>query len=407
MMTDQPLLIKMWNLFSSQKTVGHAFLLDDVLNAARKRSGLSDFGDTDFLTGLDVFLNSASQADGFHAFGQFYLRQLIIAMLVHRLKLVDLLRMQPEILSERIDCPVFVLGLPRSGTTLLFNLLTQDPAFRYMANWEAFIAQVPPKGQYTHASDPRRNQAKWMLRFQKHLMPELDTLHEFSAEGSEECTPILMQSFATQAMAGGFDVPAFSRWLDDADHEPTYRHHQRVLQALQWKYPGKHWLLKSPDHLSALDSILKRYPDARFIHIHRNPAQSVSSWASLNLVYRKNYYTHIDIDALGAQVLERLANDVDRYMKERERTHPGQIYDIHYHDLIANPVSRIQDAYDHFNIDLCHDTKEKMRAFLLENPQNKHGAHLYQPNDFGLTENTILQRFEKYIDMFQIAVQVN
>lgn len=397
--SPQTLVTKLWNLLTPGADDGK-FAAQDLLNQAMKRSGLSDFGDDKFLEGMNVFLTSARETGGFHAFGNFYLRQLVVAMLVHRLRMVELLRTQPEILQEQISKPVFVLGLPRSGTTLLFNLLAQDPAHRFMFNWEAFISQVPPPGNYTLADDPRRKQAKWVLRMQNYLMPELEKIHEFTAAGSEECTPILMQSFATQALAGGFEVPAYSHWLNNADHAPTYRHHKRTLQALQWRYPAQRWLLKSPDHLSGLDALLKEYPDARFIHIHRDPSQSVSSWASLCLVYRELYYPQIDTRELGSQVMERLACDLDRYMELRAEAPAGQFFDIRYSAFTGDPVSVLEEAYAHFDFDFKDTTRQAVLAYLQDNPVNKHGVHSYKPEDFGLTGELIQDRFAPYISRF-------
>lgn len=372
------------------------------MDAAVRRSGVADFGDRDFLEGLKVLLAALDQHEEYHPFGRFYLRQMIIAMLVHRLGHVELVKQHPEIYREDIARPVIILGLPRSGTTLLFNLLAMDPAHRFMANWEAFISQVPPKGQYSFEHDPRRRQAKWMLRFQKYLMPDIDTMHVFAAEKPEECTPILMQSFATQAFVGGFNIPAFSSWLDTADHIPTYRYHKRVLQALQWKYPGERWLLKSPDHLPAVDAILKTYPDACLIHIHRDPVSSVSSWASLGFAYRSVYYPYIDTVELGEQVLARLANDMDRYMEIRGPRADGRFHDLDYAELLKNPIEAVKRIYAAFGFELSGQTEEKMRGLLAENPKNKHGVHHYKPLDFGLTNVMIRRRFEKYIDTFKV-----
>lgn len=404
----QPLLVKSWNLCSGAifGAGGSDFSLDAIMHAAIKRSGVSDFGDTDFLEGLKIFLDSLEQSEAFHPFGRFYVRQMIIAMLVHRLRLVELLARQPEILDERIVRPVIILGLPRSGTSLLFNLLARDPTHRFMENWEAFIAQVPPNGHYSFTSDPRRKKSKWVLGIQRYLMPDLDTLHAFLPDGPEECTPILMQGFATQAFAGGYNVPAFSSWLDDADHEPTYRHHKRVLQALQWKYPGERWLLKSPDHIAAIDAILKIHLDACIVHIHRDPIKSVSSWASLNLCYRGVYYSHVDTDELGQQVLTRLANDLDRYMIERESQAAERFLDLQYADLMKDPVNTVHQIYDHFGFELNGQAEKQMRAFMAANPRHKHGVHRYEPEDFGLTAKMIRQRFEKYIDSFKVSSTV-
>jgi hypothetical protein len=273
-----------------------------------------------------------------------------------------------------------------------------------MPNWEAFIGQVPPKGRYSHATDPRRTGARWMLRLSRLLMPELEQVHEFTPPGPEECTPILMQGYATQALVGNFDVPAYSRWLDTADRLPTYRHHRKVLQALQWKYPAERWLLKSPDHIGALDALLAVYPDACCVHIHRDPAQSVASWASLNRVYREVYYPALDLEALGEQVLTRLAADMDAYITARDAAETGSFVDVHYSDLLADPMAAIAGIQEAFDQPFPEHTKQKISQWHTANPQHRHGVHTYRPEDFGLNTAAVHRRFAAYIDRFQVRL---
>lgn len=397
---SQPFFIRLWNSFASSRPSKEPLLRSELMEAAKQRAGLADYGELDFVEGLDLFIAALETGADFHAFGRFQLRQLLIAMLVHRLRLVALTQKHPEILKEHVRRPLFVLGMPRTGTTLLFNLLAKDPKHRFLHNWEAFIGQVPPPGKYSFERDPRRRQARWMLRVQKHLMPGLDAIHEFSPGGPEECTPILMQSFATQAFAGGWDVPAYSDWLDRADHDGTYRHHHRVVQALQWKYPATRWVFKSPDHLASVDTLLKRYPDACLIHIHRDPAQAVSSWASLNQVYRRVYYEQVDRQELGQQVLRRLAADAERCTYQRERIESGRVLDLAYPDLVDRPIETIRSVYECFGLDLSPEAVSLMQSHLKESPKGKHGAHRYGPEDFGLSTEEIRKRFGRYLDRF-------
>lgn len=402
------LLTRLFNLFDKVRfrRYDEAFSTTALIRAATNRAGISDFGDLGFTKGLEILVDSMNQNDGFHPFGRFFTRQMIIAMLIHRLRLSRLLTTHPEICGERIVRPLFILGLPRSGTTLLFNLLAGDPAHRFMHNWEAFTGQVPPRGTYTFASDPRRRQAKWVLRFVKYLARDLDTLHEFLPDGPEECTPIVMQGFASQSFVGNYHVPQYASWLDGADHLPTYLHHQRVLQALQWKYPGDRWLLKSPEHIAAIDAIIRVYPDARIVHIHRNPVKSVASWASLNLCYRGIWYPEVDTGVLGRDVLERLASDMDRCLVARRAHDTGQFFDLQYGDLVRDPLDALRRIYGHFGFEMTAQMEPYVRAHTAANPQHKHGHHKYDPEDFGLTEAMILRRFEAYISEFAVPCTV-
>jgi hypothetical protein len=164
-------------------------------------------------------------------------------------------------------------------------------------------------------------------------------------------------------------------------------------------------LLKSPDHLPAIDAILRVYPDACLLHIHRDPARSVSSWAALNLVYRSVYYRHIDRDALGRQVLKRLADDMDRYLTARATLPTRQFHDVDYREFIKNPPAAIRQIYAHFGFQLSEQATRRMNEYLAANPRHKYGAHTYAPEDFGLNAEAIRRRFADYVAAFKIPTK--
>ena len=403
--TSQRLIVRAWNNCSRilpSATMQDELSFDALLHGAKKQTRLSDFGDETFFNPLKKLISSINQNSDFHPFGSFYINKFLTGLLAHRLKLVDYSISHPAILNEKITRPIIILGLPRTGTSLLFNLLAQDPTHRFIANWEASVSQVPPNGDYFFQSDPRRKSGKYLLKFQKYLMPDIDKLHAFLLDGPEECTPILLQSFTTQAFAGMFNVPSYSSWLDQADHEPTYLHHKRVLQALQWKYPAERWLLKSPDHIASINAILKVYPDACIVHTHRDPTKSVASWASLALHFRSIYYRHVDTKELGQQVLKQLAQDVERFIVEEKHHDSKFFYNITYENLVKNPINAVQGIYEYFNLPLSKQTEKQMHVFMDKGSKHHPGAHKYSPEDFGLTARGIRSQFENYLDIFKV-----
>lgn len=378
-----------------------ALSLDTVMNSAVSNAGFDDFGSHSFHEPLRLLLGSLEDTGDLHPFGRFYVKAMVVELLTNRLKMVDLWGRQPDILSTTVRRPVIILGLPRTGTSFLFNLLSQDPAHRVLSNWETTVSQVPPEGPYTYKNDPRRKKGRYLMRFQNYLVPQMKDIHQFYLDGPEECTPLLMQEFTTQAFAGMFNMPSYSKWLNTASHLPTYRHHKRILQTLQWKYPGERWLLKSPDHITAIEAILDTYPDACLIQLHRDPVRSVASWASLNAVFRGIYMRSVDARVLGQQVLERLAADVADYLSQREHCVANRLFDLHYKDLTSDPLAVVQRIYDRFELVLSPDAESRIQTFLATDRKKKR-AHHYSPWDFGLTPKLILERFQDYIDAFNI-----
>ena len=380
------------------------FSLDELMASARREAGNPDFGTTTFVEPLERFLKSVEDTGDLHPFGRFYLKKIITGLLVNRLKLVGLWNHHPEILSETIHSPLIILGLPRTGTSYLFTLLAQDPAHRYLSNWEATVSQVPPEGTYTYKTDPRRKLGKFLMRFQHYLAPQMSDLHTFYLDGPEECTPLLMQEFTTLALAGMLNVPAYSEWLDTASHTATYHHHKRILQTLQWKYPGDRWLLKSPAHIEAVDTIREVYPDAHLVQMHRDPVKAVSSFASLCAAFRGISTRSIDFRELGLQVIDRLAVDFERYLAQRRVCDSSPFLDIQYNDLVRDPLGTVRRIYNQFELVLSAEAEERMQAFLAKE-RGSTSPHRYSPQDFGLTPELIRHRFQAYIDAFDIPAE--
>lgn len=372
-----------------------------ILESAQRSAGCADFGGTTFLEALESFLNSIEATGDLHPFGRFYVNKVVTGLLVNRLKLADLWRRHPEILNETIESPLIILGLPRTGTSFLFNLLAQDPAHRYLSNWEATVAQVPPDGDYSYANDPRRKLGKQLIRFQNYLVPHMVDLHKFYLDGPEECTSLLMQEFTTQALASMFNVPSYSKWLDTAHHSATYSHHRRILQTLQWKYPGERWLLKSPAHIEAIEAVLDVYPDANLIQMHRDPVKAVSSYASLCAAFRGICTRSIDFEELGSQAMTRLAVDFDRYMTQRSECDSERFLDLKYRDLVHDPLNTVRRIYNRFGLVFSAEAEARMQALLAKQRKGK-SAHQYSPQDFGLTPELVRRRFQAYIEAFHI-----
>jgi hypothetical protein len=409
----QSKLVKTWNFVAAhcrlKRVCAPQFSVESLLSDARRASGLYDFGEPSFVGPLHVFLKSLDETGDLHPFGRFSMEKFLLMILTNRLGLVELWKKHPEILRLPVKKPILILGLPRTGTSLLVNLLAQDPTHRCLANWETTVSQLPPKKITRHADDPRRRTGKIYMRFMDYLAPHFQQIHKFQLDGPEECTPILFQEFVSQALALAltFNVPAYSRWLNDASHAAAYRNHRRILQKLQWTYPGERWLLKAPGHITALDELLAVYPDACLVQTHRDPVKAVSSWASLNTAFRGLYARSVDPEETGRQTLARLDVDLNKFLRDRRRHDARRFFDIKYRDLVRDPLGEVRRLYAHFALPLSPATEERMKAFLAQNRRERQEqrTHQYAPEDFGLTAKGIRDRFLDYIVEYDLVPQ--
>ena len=251
-------------------------LLDD----ARRSTGLEDFGGDDFLEPLRVLLASLEDEARLTLMGRLLARSDVLNLLENRLQIRETVRRSPEILQIAVDGPLFIVGLPRSGTSILHELLAQDPASRAPLSWEARFPCPPPETA-TRETDPRIEQADRVFLFWNELVPAYRTMHEMGARIPCECIWLTAHSFRSEEFLGRQQLPSYGAWLAAADLRPAYRYHRLMLQLLAARQPTERWVLKAPSHMAALGTLLAEYPDARIVMTHRDPLKTMGSTASL------------------------------------------------------------------------------------------------------------------------------
>jgi hypothetical protein len=290
-----------------------------VLAKAIKKAGCSDFGDEDFREGLVRFLESAEREGELTLLGRLMVQGYATGNLVNRLKLVDWRKRHPEVEKEEIVRPLFIVGLPRTGTTILHSVLERDPANRSPLAWE-IQHPVPPATPETFHSDPRiATMQKTLTQFFA-LVPGFEAMHPMSATQPEECVAVFTQCFRSEQLQTQFNVPSYQAWVDDADMRSTYEYHKRFLQHVQsGGVPGERWVLKSPAHLNKIDTLLDVFPDARIVHTHRDPIRVCASVASLTAMLRSAGTDHIDLHEIGRQQLDWWAKLVNQGLRQRKR----------------------------------------------------------------------------------------
>lgn len=379
----------------------------DLLRTAVKRAGSDDFGGEDFLEGLEVLLDSVEREAQLSALGRLSCRETLLRYLENRLRLTEYRARHPEVGAEKIERPVFIVGLPRTGTTLLFNLLSRDPTNREPRSWEVEWP-VPAPDPVTYYNDPRIQDAERLFANLDRLIPTLPAMHEFGAELPQECVPINAHEMLSVQFHVTFHVPRYQAWLDEQSLLRSYAFHKRFLQHLQSKYMLDRWVLKSPAHLPAIDDLLRVYPDASIIHTHRDPANVMPSLASLMYAFRSMSSDDVDPIRIGKNVMDIWSLYLQRAVDARRlhRDKPKQFFDAHFEDTLRDPVGLLHRAYDHFGIPFTEEARTRMSAFLSANPRGSRGVHRYVREDFGLRLGEIRERFSDYCEEFDVALTV-
>jgi hypothetical protein len=366
-----------------------------MMAEARRRTRLADFGDGRFREGLRVLVEGFDRQDTAHAFGRLFFREYCTHLLVGRLKIQEELSRHPEIFDVPVPRPLIITGLPRSGTTLLHRLMSEDPAGRTLRFWEA-MEPAPPPTRETSATDPRIRQAREQIALLHRLSPGLTIAHEFEAESPEEDNELVARAFNAGILGFMFDVPDYIRWLRDQDYVWSYRYARQQLQLLSWKDPGDYWVLKSPAHQFALDALLTVYPDACVVITHRDPLRVIPSLCSLQAAMRGILTDRLDLHTLGAECVEALAVGPERAIAARSQADPARFFDVAYDRLVAAPVETVREVCRYFGYHFGVEYESRARRWLAENPQHKHGVHRYRLDDFGLDAATVERFFGGY-----------
>lgn len=369
-----------------------------LLEAACKRTGLSDFGDDRFREGLDVLLRALEGEARLTTVGRLAARSRIIGLLETRLRLVEHVRRSPDVAAEPIDRPVFVLGLPRTGTTVLYGMLAADPTMRSPASWEVARPFPPPV-----AEDPARVAAmdKDFDRFRR-IAPTIDHIHPMGSHLPQECLALQAPQFASYEFVTAFPVPSYWEWLRHADLVPAYAFEKLFLQYLQSARRGEHWILKTPGHLMWLDALLEVFPDALLVQTHRNPTQVLASVSSLMSAMRSSVSDAVDPAEIGREQLDAWAWGMSRTMAVRDRLPAGRVVDVRYEDTVADPVGTTRRIYEHFDLELTPAVEQGVRDYLAANPRDKHGSHRYTLEEFGLDRDEVDATFAAYRERFGV-----
>jgi hypothetical protein len=368
-----------------------ALNVDTLLQKAVAQTGLSDFGDDAFREPYELLLRSLRDEARLNTQGVIMLQRTILRLLVNRLLTEQAFASNPEMAQTPIERPLYILGFPRTGTTLLHSLLACDPASRWLRLWEGLHPAPAPESL---EDDSRIATTRdWVAGFEK-FVPNLARAHKLDATGPEECLWLIEHTFADLIFELRAHVPSYSKWL--AEHEADkslYRYYRRQLQMLGWKCRGSHWVCKAPRHLPGLGGLLSVFPDARIVQTHRGAESVLPSICSLCEITQSAASDTVDKTAIGAHWHQRLLEIERRSGEVRAAADPAQFLDVQYADLVANPIDTVQRIYDYHGYDYSAEFENGMKQWLAGNRQHKHGAHRYSLEEYGLDAETVRTDF--------------
>jgi hypothetical protein len=378
-----------------------ALRAEDLLQSALKRARRRSFSDCTFVRPLEQLIEACHEEADLSLLGIHALRIDIMRCLRNLLRFDALEAVFPSVLSRPIRAPVIITGMPRSGTTFLHRLILQDP--RTMA--PRLYQLMDPCAWRTNrlGAALRKRWVSFQLSLFELIVPELNALHPVAVDAPEECTDITAQVFQSLRFESTYRVPSYKSWLQRNGFLEAYRFHRRFLQHLDGQLPGGRWILKSPDHLFALEDLRQVYPDARLVCVHRDPVRVLASVAKLTEVLRRPFARRVDPVEIGRQVCQSWIEGAQRMCELAAGC--DSVLHLHYGEVIAAPLEAVRAVYRHGGLELTEAAQERMRRWLRTATNARRPHRRYDLAEFGLDARQIRDRFVHYTDTFGVEIE--
>lgn len=380
----------------------------ELLQTARRQTGLSDYGSDYFREPLQRLCDSLEQDARLTAFGRIIARQDLLRLLRHRLMLEESFRQHPQIAAEQIKAPVFILGMPRSGTTSMHELMALDPQFRVALSWETAYPFPPPETA-SYDTDPRIAKVDRELAQVDKLLPAFRNMHPMGARLPQECVALFAHDFVSMIFDVQFRLTQYQAWLIRQDMREVFRNHRRWLQFLQWKKPGDTWVLKSPQYLWNIDDMLREYPDARIIQTHRDPVKVAMSIGSLTATLRSLGSNEVDLREVTRQYADLLDYGTRKTMATRAngRLEAARAADMQFAEFRQDPVAAMHKVYARLGFELNPPVAAAMQRFLdAGTATERHGQHRYDIAESGIDLAAERLRFADYQRAYAIPDEI-
>jgi len=378
---------------------------DALVETAMAAAGSSDLGEDSWQEGLGYLLEDLDGPARLNELGRTVAEADVVGYVTTRLKILEWRRTHPEVADGSVTRPIVIIGQPRTGTTILYDLLAQDPASRAPLTWEV-DQPVPPPETATFDTDPRIAESDAMASMPDLIIPGFTDFHPLGARLAQECVRMTGGDFRSMIFPTQYDVPEYDRWLlHDADMAPAYRWHRIYLQHLQSRHAKDRWLLKSPAHLWCLADLLDEYPDALLIQTHRDPVRVISSISALVALLRQMSSDHSSVARAAGQYSEDILLGLDRSVAaRRDGTVPAQqVVDVQFAEFMADPFATIGSVYDALGLNFTAEAESAMRSFLATHPgDGGGGGSRYTFADTGLDAGVLRERCRPYQEFFNV-----
>ena len=373
--------------------------VSQLLDRVSHRLGLADYGDARFAEGLEILIKSFDLENDISVFGHILIKTTLQDYLRSRLLIHQTLRLHPEISQESIHRPLFIVGMNRTGTTLLHNLLALAADTRAPKAWE-IMKPAPLCAPESPEEKRRMRRAARSLWLLQRAAPGLRAAHPIKASDYEECYPLVNRTFASPAFSLHFGLPRYTEWLKSLDLEAerwVYREYRAQLQILQTHHPKKRWILKSAVHLYFLRALLEEFPHACFVQTHRDPLDMVPSLCRLIACFRRLVYSRFSEGALGREILGKIRDALERGRSARAGAGDDRTLDIEFDDLVADPVGQVRRIHDHFDLGWDNGYEQRMRSWMARSSNGRRPGHRSSIAQFGLDEAMIRSSLERFL----------
>jgi hypothetical protein len=378
-----------------------------ILDAACVRTGLDDFGADDFLPRLRAMVDAVLADDGLGPLGRMIVHQRIVRLLANRLLVEDFVRRYPEVLAIELVAPIVVVGLPRSGTTHLVNLIAADPRRRSLPYWES-LEPLPNRGDGPGADgvDPRWLRCRRAYEGQMLTAPLVRAMHHQYPEAIEEEIELLDLDFASYTLEWHARVPRWRDFYLGIDQRPCYAYLRKVLQVLTFLRGPNRWVLKSPQHLEQLDALQATFPDATFAVTHRDPVAVLQSAITMLAYGDRVRRPRVEPEQLAAYWLDRTEALLRSCVRDHDRLPAERTIDVLFHEFMADDLGMVERIYARAGVDVDDRTRARLSRFLADNPRGKHGRVAYDlQGHFGIDPDAARARFDFYFDRFPVRVE--
>ena len=374
---------------------------NELTEVATRSTGLTDFGGDAWREHFEIFVRALEEESDLHLPGRLMVRTEILRTLRNRLGLSELWRKRPEMLETQIEAPTFIVGSPRSGTSILHELMAQDPASRVPALWEMNHPVEALEG------NNRGESADRVTQFWHDLQPEYETMHANSGFLPNECIFITMHEFLSDHWGGNHNVPSYEKHLQASDQRPAYAFHKRFLKTLQLRETSRRWLLKAPSHLFQLLALFDIYPDARIIRTHRDPLKTLAS--SISLMGTLKWMRCNEVDMSKAPALLAFGYEYI-YRTEIEQRIGGilpdaQFIDVRFEDVVRDPAGTVESVYRQLGWPMTDEVRRRVTNYAKNKPKGSRGSHKYSLEEVGLDAAEERKRFRFYMQRFDIAIE--